>query len=152
MRCSVCGTETTELLKGKKVAFCYTCVETGRVRSDLPPGKIVINRQVHCSFCGTENVELFKAPKAAICRSCLESGKTEASVGHDRRCSFCYRVIGTQKRTFGIFNKKTLQAARAGQDAIVCNECLLVVKELAGLEHIKFHQRVMTALWHLTAK
>lgn len=151
MKCSVCGTETTELLKGKKVAICYTCVETGRVRSGYP-GKIVINRQVHCSFCGTENMELSKAPKAAICRSCLESGKTEASVGHDRRCSFCYQVIGTQKRIFGIFSKKIIQAARTGQDAIVCSECLPVVKESAGLGHIKFHKRAMTALWYFTAR
>jgi hypothetical protein len=152
MRCSVCGTETTELLKGKRIAVCLTCVETGRVKGDLPPGKIVFNRQVDCSFCGTEKTELFKSPEAAICRSCLERGKVEAGAGQDQRCCFCYQVIGTEKGIFGIFHKKTLQAARAGQDTILCDECLPVVKELAEMEHIKFHQRVMTALWHLTAR
>src|SRR4051794_21096059 len=97
MRCSVCATETTEILlfKDKTVPVCYTCVEAGRVRSDYP-GKIVINRQVNCSFCGTETTELFKAPKVAICRSCIESENPGVGARHDRCCSFCNQVIGTE--------------------------------------------------------
>ena len=150
MRCSICGAETTELLKGKRTAICYTCVETGRVKCEVPG--FVINKQVNCSFCGDETTELTKAPGVAICSSCIETKETEAEIGHNQHCSFCQQMIGTEKGIFGLFGKRTIQAARTGQGAILCNECLPMIKELAGLRHVKWHERVLTALWYLTSR
>ena len=38
MKCSLCGTETTELFRGKRIAVCHACVAAGRVRR-VPPAK-----------------------------------------------------------------------------------------------------------------
>jgi ribosomal protein S14 len=154
MKCSICRTETDEILlfKNKTLPVCYTCVETGRIRSSLRR-KIVINRQTHCSFCGTETTELRKSPGFAICHSCLKSGKTEAGLGYGRRCSLCGQVIGTVKGIFGVFCKRPLQAARIGQDAVLCSECLELLKESPELEiDIKFHKWLMNALWNKMAR
>jgi|GEM_PF-3686391 len=150
MRCSICATETAELLKGEGFAVCYTCVETGRVEGES--SGIVFNRQVACSFCGTETAELFKGPRAAICRGCIAGGKAEAGAGHGARCSFCNQAIGTKKNIFGIFAGKVLEAARMGRDSVICDECLLVQEELAGLARIKFTDRVINALRHFSSR